>query len=159
MKKFCQDFERYLAGLLLMVIALFVFAQVISRYVIHLSISYTEELAQHLFIWCMMLGAAAAAKRKAHLGLKLLSRSRRPWIRKALAIVSLVLVPAFLLAVIVSGVQIVWLQIETGQRSPGLGWPIGWVGLAYPLGAALILIRFVRARRKELGGEEEPDGD
>ena len=158
MKKFRQDFERHIAGLLLIVISLFVFAQVISRYVLHLSISYTEELAQHLFIWCMLFGAAAAAKRQAHLSLKLLSRFLGSRGKTALRVFSRLVVSAFLILVMASGLRIVRLQIGTGQHSPGLGWPIGWVGLAFPIGAALILRRVLGAKWKR-PAEEEPDDD
>jgi len=158
-KNFRRDFERGVAGLLLVVISLFVFAQVISRYALHLSISYTEELAQHLFIWCMMFGAAAAAKRQGHLGLKLLSGSLGPRGRQVLRAFSMLVVSAFLILVVVSGLRIVRLQIETGQHSPGLGWPMGWVGLAFPVGAALILRRVLRAGWKGRDDEGGTDDD
>ncbi|RGD64948.1 hypothetical protein DXA98_07750 [Lachnospiraceae bacterium OF09-6] len=58
------------AGLLFMTVMNF--ANVISRYFLHKSISYTEEVVVIVFVWVTMLGISAGYKRNAHLGMSLL---------------------------------------------------------------------------------------
>ena len=59
------------AGLAFMVIMNF--ANVVSRYFLHSSISFTEELVVIVFVWVTMLGISVGYKRKAHLGMSFIT--------------------------------------------------------------------------------------
>ena len=50
-----------------------VFANVLSRYVFHSSLSFSEEITTYLFVLLSMMGTAIAAKRRAHLGLSIIT--------------------------------------------------------------------------------------
>ena len=47
------------------------FANVVSRYLLSSTLSFTEEITTNLFVWSCFIGASAAAKRGAHLGFDL----------------------------------------------------------------------------------------
>jgi len=49
------------AALLLAAVVLIVLAQVVARYVLHVPISWPEELARYVAVWMTFLGVAAAA--------------------------------------------------------------------------------------------------
>ena len=141
--------EDYLAAVVLMVMALLVFAQVVSRQFLPQSCSFTEEIVRYLLIWATMLGAASATRRKAHLGLVYLSRIH-PRLRRITAVLGQVALIVLFAAISVSNVFVVCLQARTGQRTGGLGWPIVWVSISISIGSALIVIRAIQVLLSEL---------
>ena len=58
--------------LILIAIVLVTFAQVLFRYIFHLSLAWSEELARYLFLWLASLAAAYAFKTKSHFALRFL---------------------------------------------------------------------------------------
>ncbi len=78
-----RNAERALIAVLLAAMTLMVFAGVVSRYLLHQSLSYMEELVRYLFVWATFLGAAAATQQRAHLGLTYLGdRLSGSWRRR-----------------------------------------------------------------------------
>ena len=69
------------------------FANVVSRYLLSTSIAFTEELTTNLFVWSCFIGAAAAAKRGAHLGFSLvvdsMPRLARRWVAVLVTLLTL----------------------------------------------------------------------
>ena len=63
--------EEYLCICCLVIMTALVFANVFSRYILHASFSFSEEITTNLFVLLSMMGTAIAAKRQAHLGLSL----------------------------------------------------------------------------------------
>lgn len=53
-------------------IVLLVFTGVLSRYIFHYSIAWSEELSRFMFLWGALLGAASACKTGQHGGIPLL---------------------------------------------------------------------------------------
>jgi C4-dicarboxylate transporter, DctQ subunit len=139
--------EEHIAGLLLLFIALFMFYQVLSRYLFHHSLSYAEEVVRYLFIWSSMLGISAAFLQKAHLSVNLLPL----WFHKRFVRFHqwLILTGALFFAglLVYHGTLSVILQWKTHQTSAALGWPIVWVTSAIPVGGVLILIRLFQAEK------------
>jgi TRAP-type C4-dicarboxylate transport system permease small subunit len=57
---------------ILIAIVLVTFTQVLFRYIFHLSLAWSEELARYLFLWLASLAAAYAFKTKSHFALRFL---------------------------------------------------------------------------------------
>ena len=57
---------------ILVAIVLVTFAQVLFRYIFHMSLAWSEELARYLFLWLAALAAAYAFKTKSHFALRFL---------------------------------------------------------------------------------------
>jgi TRAP-type C4-dicarboxylate transport system permease small subunit len=57
---------------ILVAIVLVTFIQVLFRYIFHLSLAWSEELARYLFLWLAALAAAYAFKTKSHFALRFL---------------------------------------------------------------------------------------
>ena len=143
------NLEEYVLALLLALMVLLVCAQVVSRYALHRSLSYTEELVRYFFVWATFLGTGAALKRGRHLTLDIAVRrlqERGQRLCRGIAFGGIL----FLFAVVgVYGLHIVRLQIATGQTTAALGMPAWWVGLSIPLGCVLLIIRAVQAQMVE----------
>ena len=66
-KKLDDNFEEYLVMFLMLVMIITAFAQVIFRFVIQMSLDWSEELARYAFLWCMFISAGMAVKHRRHI--------------------------------------------------------------------------------------------
>lgn len=136
--------EEYIVALLMIIMAIMVFAHVLGRYVLHTSFSYTEEIVRYFFVWATFLGAGAATARRCHLSvagsISFLSDS----VKKKLRIASFVAAVLFTAILAIFGVRIVYLQYATAQTTAALGIPMWIIGLAVPVSALLVLYRLFR---------------
>lgn len=154
-RRVLADFERYLVGGVFLATAALVCVQVVCRF-FSVSIAASEEVSRYLLVWCVMLGAAAAARRGEHLGIEFLSRRLPPRWSRRVALVGLAAMAAFFAVLGVQGIAYVRGSYELGETSQGLGLPV-WstLHLAIPVGAFLIALRSVeRGVRIVLRGRE-----
>ena len=83
--KFLNDYlEETICIILMSVMTIIIFIQVIMRYVMHNSLSWSEELARYCFIWLIYIGVAYGCKLMKHIkidaALKLFPEKVRPYI-------------------------------------------------------------------------------
>lgn len=127
-----------LAGLVLALITAAIFLQVVLRYVFRTGLEGLEEVPRYLFVWLVMLGAAAAMHRGQHTALDYfvnrLGRRGRALARAVTTAAGMVLFVSLIRS------SLVLVPNAQQQTSPGLGLPLGWVFAAVPVGAALILL-------------------
>lgn len=132
----------YVGGVILAVMTAAVFFQVIMRFAGSGAFDGIDEVPRYLFVWLVMIGAASAMYRGEHTVLdyfvNLLSARGR-------AIVSAFvnLVGIFFLAYLI---KLSWVLVPNAQlqTSAGLELPLGYVFVAVPIGAALIIIPMLR---------------
>jgi TRAP-type C4-dicarboxylate transport system permease small subunit len=132
----------YLGGLILAVMTLAVFAQVVMRFLGLAGIDGLDEVPRYLFVWLVMIGAAAAMQRGEHTRLEYFVERMGP--RKG-ALVG-VIVNAAAILFFLSLIRTSWVLVPNAQlqTSAGLGLPLGYVYAAVPVGALLILPPMVR---------------
>ena len=66
--KFLNDYlEETICIILMSVMTIIIFIQVIMRYVMHNSLSWSEELARYCFIWLIYIGVAYGCKLMNHI--------------------------------------------------------------------------------------------
>lgn len=96
-------------------IAMFVaaLAQVLFRYVLHVSVPWTEELARVLFTWSMLLGIAIAIRRDEHIRVELLTRRLSQRGRAALLLVFQLMILALLASLARGTVAMIVLTWDT----------------------------------------------
>lgn len=138
-----EHVEEWLLGGTLAMMALMTFAQVVSRYCLHRSISFTEELVRYLLIWVTMLGIAVAAKRRSHIGVRAVTLLF-PRARRALMAIASLCACAFFAILLVFGSAMVWSEHRV-QTTEALNWPMWWAGLSIPVGGALAILRTLQA--------------
>ena len=160
--KILDKIEEYICAVCTVVMTLLVFANVLSRYVLHMSLSFSDEITTNLFILLSMMGAAIATKRRAHLGLTILTDAVSPKARKILLTLGFAIGTVFCAALFWYGIEMVRLQIILGQVTPTMQWPEWIFGAFIPFGAVFLTIRFAQATIEEAkapietGKKEEP---
>jgi len=127
-----------LAGVLIALLTLAVFLQVILRYVARSGIEGLDEAPRYLFVWLVMIGAAAAMYRGEHTSLEFFREKLTP---RGRALATVVTEGAgILLFLSMIKVSLVLVPNSQLQSSAGLGLPLGYVYAAMPVGAGLIIL-------------------
>jgi TRAP-type C4-dicarboxylate transport system permease small subunit len=124
-------------GLMLVLVA-DVFLGVWSRYVMHATFQWYDEVARLCFVWMVFLGAASAVRRGAHFRLHLLIDRFGPRLRRATDLVVGLLVVVFG-GVLVAGGVAIW-PVARGQVSDSLELSMVWFYGALPVGGALMIL-------------------
>lgn len=125
-------------------VVLLVFAGVISRYVFHFSMAWTEELSRYLFVWGSFIGAAAAFRTGEHRGIPLL-RHRLPRLaRRILDVATAAAVFTFLGVLTWQAWKITERAYMSGQASTTTDIPVWIVNCGLLIGVAFAMVRFAQ---------------
>jgi len=115
-----------------------VFLGVFSRYVLHATFQWYDEVARLCFVWMVFLGAATAVRRGAHFRLHLVIDRFGEGARRAADLVVGLLVVGFG-AVLVTGGIALW-PVARRQVSDSLELSMVWFYGALPVGGALMIL-------------------
>ncbi len=160
--KVLDYFEEILLSITFATITLITFANVVSRNLVNLSLSFTEEITVNLLVLLTFVGTALGVRRYAHLGFTLLFDKGNKATKKIIVIVSAVASAILFATLLYYGIDMVLFQLQIKQTTPALGMPQWILSLALPLGALLCLIRTVQVTFEELklvNEANEPKGD
>ena len=120
---------------------------VVSRYVFHHPIIWTDELASTLFLWLAMLGSAIALHRAEHMRMIAVVGMLSPPARRALEVVAMVAAMTFLLLIFPSAYE--FAADEIPVTTPAMQISDAWRAAALPVGFAIMmaigLIRLLEA--------------
>lgn len=151
--------EEIVAAVCLSVMTVLAFANVVARYVFSASFSFSEEITTYLFVLLSLLGTAIAARRRAHLGLTILTDVVSPKVRRILHIIGYLFAVAFTGAIFYYGILMVLSQRQLGQITANMQWPEWIFGSFVPIGALFATVRFVQVLIEEIRGTGEKEGE
>jgi tripartite ATP-independent transporter DctM subunit len=122
------------------------FAGVVSRYVLHSPLIWSDELASILFLWLAMLGAVVAFRRSEHMRMTALVASAGPRLRAYLDLVAICAALAFLILIVHPAYEY---AVDEGViTTPALQISNAWRAAALPVGTCLMaLFAFLRLIR------------
>lgn len=143
MKKNFNRFEESVLVGTLVVMVLLIFGQVIGRYIIGSTPSWTEELARYIHIYQVWIGASYAVKLREHIRVGAFIERFRGVPRKILETLSIAIWFAIALFLAVFGTQLVLSSLQNGQVSPALQIPMWIPFIAIPLGGAGMAVRLI----------------
>jgi TRAP-type C4-dicarboxylate transport system permease small subunit len=125
--------------------ALILFVQVVMRYVMQSSLSWSEELARYLFVWLVYLGISYGAKIMKHIKIDAALGLFPAKIRPHIVILGELIFLGFSLFICYSSYGLVRKQIMIGQTSPAMQMPM-WILYAAPMvGFGLVAFREAQA--------------
>lgn len=154
MREILGKIEDIICAICMIIMTSLTFANVIARYVFSASFSFSEEITTYLFVMLSLIGSAAAARRKAHLGFTAILDLFPAGLKRAIQTMSYALATAFSAALFWYGISMVQSQIFHGQVTAGMQWPEWIFGSFVPLGAFFITIEFLFLLIDTVSGKE-----
>jgi len=124
--------------------------QVISRYFVGQSSSFTEEFARFALIWLTVLGAAYINGQKdGHLSmdfvLSKLSEEKKVWRQQVIQVLMALFA---LIIMVIGGGNLVYTTLSLGQTSSALHVPLGYVYAIVPVcGVMIIFFSYYNIKR------------
>jgi TRAP-type C4-dicarboxylate transport system permease small subunit len=129
--------ERVCIALMAVLVA-DVFLGVFSRYVMHATFQWYDEVARLCFVWMIFLGAAVAVRRGAHFRLHLLIDRLPPAMRRRVELIVTLIVIAFAAVLVAGGISM--FPIARRQVTDALEVSMLWFYAALPVGGALMIL-------------------
>lgn len=138
-----EKIDKILANALIVIMSVMVVNvlwQVFTRYVMGDPSSFTDELARYLMIWIGVLGAAYVSGKNMHVAIDVLPRKfSKPTQKRIRLFVNILIIVFVFSALIIGGLNLVYITYILGQRSPSLQIPLAVVYMVLPLSGALII--------------------
>ena len=132
--------NRWVLVALMATMAMLVFANVVSRYVLNYSLIWVEELTRYLMVWVGFLGAGLVLRLGAHIAVDAF-QDLLPRARRALRVCIVVVLAVTFAAMTWLGVR--YAAFAWDQETPVMNWSTGAIYLAIPIGCALLLVHLV----------------
>ncbi|MGC8719228.1 MAG: TRAP transporter small permease [Thermodesulforhabdaceae bacterium] len=127
-----------LIGVLGIMMATIMGAQVIARYVFNHSLFWSEEVGRIILVWLTFLGSTVAYKRKLHIGIEFFVRKFSPPLRRLCFFVTVVASLVFFLAIILLGVK--FFSVAAMYKTAALGIPGVFIYSVIPLSGVVLII-------------------
>lgn len=147
---FLQNFEEVASSLLILIMSTFAFINVISRYVIDLSLNFTEELNVYFFVWFAFLGSAWAARKGGHMAVEMFYNLFPKGFRKILYLLIQATIVVFFIAMGYCGYIEICDEIALNTVTETMEVPVWWFTSSIPLGSALIIFRTLQKSAEDL---------
>jgi len=156
MLKLLDRLEEVLIATLMAAATLLIFVAVLHRYaagwpiplvqdfLIHLNLSWAQELCIYMFVWMAKFGAAYGVRTGIHVGVDVLINRLPPPLHRSYVLFGLLAGAVFTAIVGTLGATFVWDIGHTDSVSPDLELPKWIVYLCIPLGSYLMCFRFLQ---------------
>ena len=114
--------------------------QVVSRFVLGTPSTTTDEIARFLFMWVAFVGAAYTLGLKRHLAIDIVTLIVDGPALRIIRIAVMLIVAAFAgVVMLYGGLELMFKTLESGQMTPALRLPMGYVYGAIPFSGAMML--------------------
>lgn len=132
--------ERFCVALMVLLV-LDVWLGVIARYVLPISVTFTEELARYLMIWMALLAVSSGISHREHIGVLMIFQKFPPRVRKWLAVLYDLIALGFFLVIFFYGIGMVERGFSRFTMIDGI--PKAYPFLGVPLAAAFSCVQLV----------------
>lgn len=143
LKQFLENIEKYVCVVTFVVMLTLAFVNVVSRFVMHMSLSFSEEIVTGLFVLASLAGSSLAVRDRSHLGLDFITSFMPQKTQGMLLIIASCLGIFFCLVIFYFGALMVHQEFITKQVSATMQWPEWIYGLTVPVGCGLLILRYI----------------
>ncbi len=135
-----QRFENALIAVCFIVMTLAAFAQVVNRNFIGASISWFDELARYCMVYLTLLATEAGLRDGSQIAISAVTDRCPPVLRRVLQIVVKIIIIGFSIAIFYTSLDLVQMQMRSGQISAAMNLPMWVPYAALPLCFGVIAI-------------------
>ena len=139
-----QNLEEFLLVLFLAAMAVIMGIQVLARYVLGMSLSWSEEVARYLFIWSGFLSVSYCTKKCVSIKIEQFVASFPKRWKAALKVLNHTIELVLFLYLLPFAWNYFYSAVISGQKSPALGLPMYLVQAAPMTGFVLCAFRVVQ---------------
>lgn len=148
--------EEAVLTLMMLSFVVLINLQVFTRYVVHLSLPWVEELTKYTFIWMAFIGTAMSAKNGTHIAVDLIDGFLPPKGRKALSLFAEIAFLIFAVLMTKAGYDVLVKLMRFRQKSAVMSLHMGFVYGAFPVGMGLTVLRLIQRIVREILGTSTP---
>jgi TRAP-type C4-dicarboxylate transport system permease small subunit len=141
MKRFYDSIEKSLKIALLVLVSGIVVTtmlQIVARFILMVSIPWTDELARYLMIWASFVGLGVAYRKRELICVAFFREKLSPHLLKVTLLVSDLLCSIFAIVIVIYGFKLCFQNVT--QVSPSMRISLGIVYAIVPLGCLLFLL-------------------
>lgn len=139
-----QNLEEFLLVLFLAAMAVLMGIQVLARYVLGMSLSWSEEVARYLFVWSGFLSVSYCTKKCVSIKIEQFVASFPKRWKAALKVLNHTIELVLFLYLLPFAWNYFYSAVISGQKSPALGLPMYLVQAAPMTGFVLCAFRVVQ---------------
>lgn len=110
--------------------------QVVSRYVFHSPVPWTEGLTRYLFVWLVLINGAYIFGRREHMNISYVRGKLSPGAQKALCVITEAVTCLFALVVLLAG-GLLAVKVGLPQKDATLEISMGLIYMALPVSGVL----------------------
>ena len=140
--------EFVLGALLLIVFVSLTVLQVVTRYIFNAPLPWTEELAAHMLVWLVFIGAIGVHRHDTHVRLEMLDEWAPPRMTAVVRLIFDVIVFITMVLFVKSGIELY--QSMRFDKLPALRWPIRNIMIIAPIASAIMAIYTLSHIRKRI---------
>ncbi|MFZ5967363.1 MAG: TRAP transporter small permease [Bacillota bacterium] len=159
LRRLDDKFEEYLAAILLTFMTIFIFFQVLSRFIFNAPLAWSEEAARFIFVWTIYISAALAVKKREHISVEVGIMFLKGKAKKAAHILGDLIFLGFTFVLLKDGIYLVEHLSANQQVSPAIGIPMNMVYTTIPLGYGLMMFRLLQRIAADIKHFHDPDKD
>lgn len=139
-----EHMEDIALVILMSTMSIFIFFQVIMRYVFKNSLAWSEELARYIFIWLSYLAIPYATRLRKHVKIEAALYIFPKKLRPIIVIIGDLISFSFVIFLVWAGFIMVQRLAVSGQTSPAVGLPMVVIYAAPFVGFILTVIRMIQ---------------
>lgn len=136
-----ERLEEFLMVVLLLLMAVLMIAQVVSRYCFHQSLIWSEELVRFLFVWAGFISISYCVKKKISIKITQFEALLPEKMAEVIDIVRNAVLLAFCLYMVPFSLRYLQQCIHNGSTSPAMGIPMTMVQSAPLVGFLMVSVR------------------
>jgi len=140
-----KNAEEFLLLVFLIVMVLVMGVQVLMRYTLNYSLTWSEELTRYLFVWSAFISIGYCTKYGTSIKLEQLLKVLPDILSQIIRLSSKFIMLAFFIYVLKSSISVVQSSYASGQVSSALGLPIYMVQASTVVGFSLAIFRIVQS--------------
>lgn len=148
-----EQLMRWTTIVLLVMMVVIVFSNVVSRYYLHASLAWSEEVARFMLVWLVFIGSFLAYIHDEHLGLDILVAKMPSTLRKIVGFGTNMMILFALYAVMEGGYLL--MRDNFDWLSSAAEIPQGYVYFIVPFTCGLMMLQVVLKTYYLLAGKKE----